>query len=403
MKKMNPMNSMRNLFRHFAAAMFLPMFLLIGLAQAHPNGTSKIAIRLIDPDSITVTVNANHDDLTNVVHFNSTFGLDTIVRSEALIYQERLSGYLLSHLNLQVDGSPLGNLKIIRWKPDAKNPEDDLTTDKIAYWASPQIMTFGGKLSSPRKNLGINVQLFAELGIQPITEISLYWRDSLLVRKWLGLDRTLRFPITQDSLLAMMQRAGAPPEVKAARQENLVLRFITLGYTHILPEGLDHILFVLGLFFFSTFMRPLLWQITAFTIAHSITLGLALAGTFSLPSSVVEPLIALSIAVVGLENIVFRKVKASRWMIVFGFGLIHGMGFAAALRGLGLPPGKFWPVLASFNVGVELGQLTVVTGAFLLTRWMWRKPWYFKRVVVPLSAVISAVALYWVVRRTMGF
>lgn len=379
----------------------LPL-LLAGFAQAHPNGTSKIAIVLIDPDSITVSVNANHDDLVNAVHFNPSFGLDTIFRSEALLYQERISTYLLSHLNLQMDGAPL-NLKIHRWKPNGKGPEDDFTTDKQSFWATQNEISFGGKLPSPRKNLGINVQLFAELGIQPITEISLYWRDSLLVRKWLGLDKTLRFSITQDSLLAMLHRAEAPAAEKAARQENLVLRFIGLGYTHILPEGLDHILFVLGLFFFSTFMRPLLWQITAFTIAHSITLGLAMAGTFSLPSSIVEPLIALSIAVVGLENIFFRKVKASRWLIVFCFGLIHGMGFAAALRGLGLPAGKFWPVLASFNIGVELGQLTVVTAAFLLTRWMWNKPWYFKRVVIPVSTLISLVALYWVVQRTVGF
>ena len=379
----------------------LPL-LLAGLVQAHPNGTSKIAIRLIDSDSITVTVDANHDDIVNVVHFNTTFGLDTVLKDEVLIYQERVTTYLLSHLNLQMDGRPLENLKVVRWKLKGKGPEDDFTTDRIAYWSTTHAITLGGKLPQARKNLGINVQLFAELGVQPISEISLYWRDSLLVRKWLGLDRTLRLPVSQDSLAAMMQRAEAPPDVKAAQQENLVKRFIILGYTHILPEGLDHILFALGLFFFSTFMRPLLWQITAFTIAHSITLGLAMAGIFTLPSGIVQSLIALSIAVVGLEKIFFRKVKASRWMIVFAFGLVHGMGFASALRGLGLPPGKFWSVLASFNIGVELGQLTVVAAAFILTRWMWNKPWYFKRVVVPISALISIVALYWFVQRVMG-
>ena len=403
---------MNRIFRLFIS---LPL-LLAGFAQAHPNGTSKIAIRLIDPDSITVTVDANHDDLVNAVHFNPSFGLDTVFRDEALLYQERISTYLLSHLNLQMDGTPL-NLKIHRWKPKGKGPEDDFTTDKQSFWTSQNEISFAGKLPSLRKNLGINIQLFAELGIQPITEISFYWRDSLLIRKWLGLDKTLRFSITQDSLLAMLQRAEAPPAEKAARQENLVRQFIGFGYTHILGhsrttllglpfihfDGLDHILFVLGLFFFSTLMRPLLWQITAFTLAHSITLGLSMVGIFSLSSRVVEPLIALSIVVVGFENIFFRKVKASRWLIVFGFGLIHGLGFARALHEFGVPQGKFWTVLASFNIGVELGQLTVVTAAFLLTRWMWHKPWYFKRVVIPVSALISVVALYWVVQRTIGF
>ena len=386
-------------FSRFASLILFAAVLL----HAHPNGTSKIAIRLVDPDSITVTVDANHDDLSNVLRFNVSFGVDTVFPKEVLIYQERLPVYLLSHLNLQADGLPLNNLKIIRWKPNGRGPEDDFTNDKAGFWMSNHVVTLGGVLPKPRKMLGVNVQLFAELGIQPISEISLYWRDSLLVRKWLGLDKTLRFNVAEDSLAAMLQRTREPADEKAARQENLVLRFISLGYTHILPAGMDHILFVLGLFFFSTFMRPLLWQITAFTIAHSITLGLAMAGVFTLPSKTVQLLIALSILVVGVENIFFRKVKASRWLIVFCFGLVHGMGFASALRGLGLPEGKFWSVLASFNVGVELGQLTVVTAAFLLTRWMWRKPWYFKRVVVPVSTLISLVALYWLVQQATGF
>jgi hydrogenase/urease accessory protein HupE len=176
-------------------------------------------------------------------------------------------------------------------------------------------------------------------------------------------------------------------------------RFLKLGFTHILPEGLDHILFVLGLFFFSTLFRPLLLQVTAFTIAHSITLGLSLLGIFSLPSRLVEPLIALSIAVVALENIFFRKMRPSRLLIVFGFGLVHGLGFAGVLKGLGLPENQFLKVLISFNLGVEGGQLAVIALAAAMTGWMWKKPWYFKRVVVPASALIAAIGLYWFVQR----
>jgi len=319
-----------------------------------------------------------------------------------VLFREQIAGYLTSHVNLEINDR-VQNLRALRWKVNGRDSNDGFLNDTPAYLKIPAGIMFGGKLPKDPKRMSVNILLFAEFGVIPISEVSLYWKDSLLVRQWLGLDRTLRINISSDSLAAMLKRAQEPPSAKVAHSENLAMRFIGLGFTHILPEGLDHILFVLGLFFFATRMRPLLWQITAFTIAHSITLGLAMAGTFSLPSHIVEPLIALSIAVVGIENIFFRKVKASRWLIVFCFGLIHGMGFASALRGLGLPKGNFWTVLASFNVGVELGQLTIVTTAFLITRWMWNKPWYFKRVVVPISSVISVVALYWVVQRVVGF
>jgi hypothetical protein len=180
------------------------------------------------------------------------------------------------------------------------------------------------------------------------------------------------------------------------------MRFLKLGFLHILPYGLDHILFVLGLFFFSTLIRPLLIQVTAFTIAHSITLGLSLIGVFSLPASIVEPLIALSISVVALENIFFRRMKPSRWAVVFGFGLIHGMGFAGVLRGLGLPEGQFLSTLVSFNIGVELGQLAVILLAFAATFWASKKPWYHRFVVVPASAAIALVGLYWTITRILG-
>jgi len=381
-------------------AIFLPL-LWIGLVQAHPTGTSKVSIEILDPGTITVAIDVNHADIMNVT--KDILQPDTLSLPQAQLFQEKTSNYLLSRVILQVDGQPQ-SLKILRWKPNGKGPEDGFYHDDAAFGSMDNIITYAGTLPpQSRKKLDVTVQLFAEFGIEPISEVSLYWHDTLLVRHWLGLDRTLHLYISPDSLTALIQQTRQPPSVQAAHQENLILRFIGLGYTHILPEGLDHILFVLGLFFFSTRMKPLLWQITAFTVAHSVTLGLAMSGVFSLPSSIVEPLIALSIAIIGLENIFFRKVKASRWMVVFAFGLIHGMGFASALRGLGLPPGKFWPVLASFNGGVELGQLTIVTAAFLLTRWMWHKPWYFKRVVVPVSSVITIVALYWFVQRVTGF
>ncbi len=176
--------------------------------------------------------------------------------------------------------------------------------------------------------------------------------------------------------------------------------YLQLGYTHILPLGLDHILFVLSLYILEPRLRPVLWQATAFTVAHSITLGLAMYGFVRPPSAIVEPVIALSILFVAVENIVSRRLNPWRLAVVFGFGLVHGLGFASALTGLGLPRNAYFGSLISFNVGVELGQVSVILLAWaLIGRWAAGKPWYHSRVVVPVSAVIGLVAAFWTVQR----
>ena len=176
--------------------------------------------------------------------------------------------------------------------------------------------------------------------------------------------------------------------------------YLRLGFTHILPLGLDHILFVLSLYILEPRLRPVLWQATAFTVAHSITLGLAMYGFVRPPSAIVEPVIALSILFVAIENIVSRRLNPWRLAVVFGFGLVHGLGFASALTGLGLPRNAYFGSLISFNVGVELGQVTVILLAWaLIGRWAAGKPWYHRRVVVPVSALIGLVAAFWTVQR----
>lgn len=179
--------------------------------------------------------------------------------------------------------------------------------------------------------------------------------------------------------------------------------YTVLGFTHILPKGLDHILFVLGIFLLSVHWRPLLYQVTAFTVAHSITLALSLYGVISLPASVVEPLIALSIVYVAVENIVVGELRPWRVWVVFGFGLLHGLGFAGVLTELGLPAGEFLPALLAFNVGVELGQLAVIGLALLAVGvWFRDRSWYRARVVVPASVLIAATGAYWTIERVLG-
>jgi hypothetical protein len=178
--------------------------------------------------------------------------------------------------------------------------------------------------------------------------------------------------------------------------------YLKLGYNHILPMGLDHILFVLSLFMLSPKLKPLLWQATAFTVAHSITLGLAMYHIISPPANIVEPLIALSILYVSLENIFSPRLKASRIGIVFLFGLVHGMGFAGALGKLGLPQDAYLLSLVMFNIGVELGQLTIILSAyFLMGKWFGNKSYYRRLIVIPVSAIIAIVSAVWTVQRLL--
>jgi hydrogenase/urease accessory protein HupE len=182
----------------------------------------------------------------------------------------------------------------------------------------------------------------------------------------------------------------------------IALQYLWLGYTHILPKGLDHILFVLGIFLLSPRWKTMLLQVTAFTVAHSITLALSIYGVVSLPSRIVEPLIALSIAYVAIENIVTRELKPWRVALVFMFGLLHGLGFAGVLRELGLPREEFLTALLTFNLGVEGGQLTVIAGALLLVAPFMKKDWYRQRVVIPASIAIAAIGLYWTISRLLA-
>jgi len=176
-----------------------------------------------------------------------------------------------------------------------------------------------------------------------------------------------------------------------------------LGFEHILPKGLDHILFVLGLFFLSLNFRPLLWQITAFTLAHTVTLALAILGIVTVPASVVEPLIAASIVYVGVENALVRGLKPWRPAVVFGFGLLHGLGFASVLGDIGLDPARIVTGLIGFNIGVELGQLAVIALAFLTVGvWFGKKDWYRARIANPASIAIAIVGAYWFLERTLG-
>jgi hydrogenase/urease accessory protein HupE len=178
--------------------------------------------------------------------------------------------------------------------------------------------------------------------------------------------------------------------------------FFKIGFYHIL-EGYDHLLFLLGLIIVTKDFRSLFKVISAFTVAHSTTLILSALGILSLPPVITESLIALSIVYVGIENVVAKQTK-NRWIVAGSFGLIHGAGFSGhltdILKGM-MDMGNVFVPLTGFNVGIEVGQITVICVVFPLM-WLVRKYGKEREIVMEISRVIAAVGAMLLVFRAFG-
>lgn len=237
-----------------------------------------------------------------------------------------------------------------------------------------------------------------KLGAGPVAIGWVKKNGNLVVRHGNGEDAYAAF-LEGGEISIPLPRMGAVEESVPA----VFWRFVVEGFEHIVPKGLDHILFVIGLFLFSQTWRPLLSQITAFTLAHTVTLGLATLGFITIQPTqmwLVEALIAISITYVAIENIFRPKLGWWRMVVVFVFGLLHGLGFASVLGDLGLAKEQFLLSLIAFNVGVEFGQLAVVAGAiFLLTLPFGRSTRYRKFVVIPGSIAIALIGFWWTIER----
>ena len=183
----------------------------------------------------------------------------------------------------------------------------------------------------------------------------------------------------------------------------IILDYAKIGFVHIVPKGLDHILFVLGLFFYAARWRPLLGQVTLFTLAHTTTLMLASTGHIVVSPNIVEPLIAASIIYVAFENLRSERLHAGRLVVIFAFGLLHGLGFASVLGDIGLADGQFMISLISFNIGVELGQIAVLVPAFLLFGVAaGNAVWYRRLIAIPASYLIGAVGMWMLITRVFS-
>ncbi len=384
--------------RHLIAAL-LCIALCAGVAWAHPTLPTVALVKVTEDGRVRITL--VHDALAYALNDTSARVSDSDMRAllsgpESELAdafkdaRERLEG----GFQLSADGAAVA-FEIV----------DEPRVDAVRLWKE--------------QNPGQPLPLKMEFGI-----------SAVLPRGAAAM--TLRFPAVLSEVLLSVDRPGVEPQALplsagerspaidvrgasgAARSTSdggeraparpasfaeVALRYARLGYLHIIPRGADHALFVLGLFLLTPRVGSVLWQISAFTLAHTMTLTLATLHVVTLPARIIEPAIAVSIAFIAVENLVVRRVHPWRTLVAFVFGLVHGMGFASGLMEIGLPTGQLAAGLVAFNVGVEGGHLTVLAGAFLLLGWWRGRAWYRSRVSIPVSIVIALVALVWFVQR----
>lgn len=292
---------------------------------------------------------------------------------------ERATETLQRRIRVRFDGEPV--------LPRVAFPELDQPTDPTA--TEQTVLGTTARLSGNIPEGAVEVSFRASRAFG-VVQLTIFDQSSLASRRHL-------LESAEDSPAYAI--GSEPEDVPAPGTEAVLARYLVLGFEHIIPRGVDHILFVLGLFLLAARLRPLLWQVTAFTAAHTVSLALSVYGIVDLPARPVEVLIALSIAYVGIENLFVDRLRFWRTLLVFGFGLLHGLGFAGVLTEIGLPEGEFVPALVGFNVGVELGQLAVILAALALLGWARDRAWYRHRIVFPLSSAIALTGIFWAIQR----
>jgi len=201
-----------------------------------------------------------------------------------------------------------------------------------------------------------------------------------------------------DEKAGIVQKGPKPQKNVASDTASTFYSFLRKGFTHVLPDGPDHILFVIGLFLFSRKTKPLLLQVTTFTIAHTITIALASLNFIKLSPTIIEPLIAASIVYVAIENIPAKPYRHYRLISIFLFGLIHGLGFAG-VSSLNPDSPSFVSELLGFTIGVDVGQLAVIALALAATLGIKDPQTYRKTIVIPGSVLIALIGCYWTIER----
>ena len=384
-------------------ALSVSLALLVPRAWAHP-GVSTTAVVKVDPEG-RVTVIIVHDVLALALNDTSQNVPDAPM-------------YELLHSPDDVLGEAIAASRerfivLFRFLADGRPIEPDLgqfpIVDLVRAW----------QLEHPDRRLPVKMDIVAHGLLPPGTRRIAVRFPEVMGDVIVTLDRPglepLTLPLRPGEIspeFELRRRAdvpGAAPPAEGAAPKSaappsvgwfeVFRRYVVLGFTHIIPLGADHALFVLGLFLLSPRFKTVVWQITAFTIAHSITLFLTTFKVLTISSRIIEPTIAATIAFIAIENLCTTKVHSWRVAAAFVFGLVHGMGFASALAEVGLPTGRLVAGVIAFNIGVEGGHLLVLAAAFLVLGWWRDRPWFRRRVAIPCSLAIAAIALYWMIER----
>jgi hydrogenase/urease accessory protein HupE len=376
-------NSLLNIFSLLINAVLLIKVLFFTLASnAHSHEVSPaVAAILQNQDSIQLEIRLNLEALLSDIDLSNISNTDQADQTEEYdFYRGR------SVTELKSDFSKI-------W-PSLANEIKVKQDDVFAVLKLEKIMVEEQEnFDYPRFSI-----LTITTNIKPLKPFNFQWSKSFgeIVIREEGegnvFTQYLEAGVVSDEILLSQQ--------SKQRFSDIFIDYIPVGFAHILPKGLDHILFVIGMFFLSTKLSSLFWQITFFTLAHSVTLAMASLGVIKVSASIVEPLIAASIVYLAIENFYSNALTIRRSIVILCFGLLHGLGFASVLADFGLPIHHFIPALIGFNVGVELGQILIILILFsAISYWFKKKTWYRKLIALPFSFVIGLVGLFWFFER----
>ncbi len=375
----------------FLAALLAAVFLQAQQAQAHLLNMSNVHVALVGKQRVVVTAEL---DLTR------TFGSSEAYFRASQVPRPADDAAIAGALASAADAIELraGDAPIVL-TATAIEFEKLPRSDYLSTLQWPRAtMTLTGALPEDASPVDDGIRIrFSDTFIfeEPIATTLQSDVDQATTSRWLVTFQSS--PVLKAPLWFAI--AGlAESEARSAAASPVFAEYAKLGFWHIVPDGIDHLLFVLALVLAARTARTLLVVLSLYTLAHSLSFAAAALGWLPTAMLRVEPLIILSILVTALLNLRDRAASSSAALLVFGFGLLHGLGFANALAGSGLPTEQRLVSLLGFNLGVEAAQLLWV--ALLLPIW-WcqRYPWFGSRVRKPLSVGIAVIALWWLISR----